>query len=227
MDLAAIIATLAPFRPAAGTFVIGVTGSVAVGKSTFAAALKAALEAAAVGQTVEIACSDGFLRPNADLEAAGILGRKGFPETYDRDAMIAALAAVRAGPAVFPVHSAVHYDIDPALARTLTAPDVLILEGLALPREALDVLIYLDAAEEHLFAWFAARFMGLWEAAQDDPTSFYARFPTREAAEAVARMVWDKVNLPNLHDHISGDRDLATLVILKDAGHGVRELRIT
>lgn len=226
MDIASVIAALAPFRPADGTFVIGVTGSVAVGKSTFAEALKAGLQAAHPGEAIEIACSDGFLRPNAELEAAGILGRKGFPETYDREAMISALAAVRAGPAVFPAHSAVHYDIDPALARTLATPDVLILEGLALPREALDVLIYLDASEEHLFAWFAARFMDLWEGAQADPTSFYARFPTREAAQDVARMVWDRVNLPNLRDHIVDARALATLVIQKGADHGVEDLRI-
>lgn len=225
MDLAPVIAALAPFRPPAGTFVIGVTGSVAVGKSTFAEGLKASLEAQG-GQSVEIACSDGFLKPNAELEAAGVLGRKGFPETYDHAAMVAALSAVRHGPALFPTHSPVHYDIDPALARTLTAPDVLILEGLALPREALDALIYLDAAEDHLFTWFAARFMGLWEGAQADATSFYARFPTREAAEQVAQMVWDRVNLPNLREHISADRAQATLVIRKAADHGFEGLQV-
>jgi type I pantothenate kinase len=223
LDLAPVIAALAPLRPPSGAFIVGVTGSVAVGKSTLTRSLKAALEGP--GQAVEIACSDGFLRPNADLAAAGLLARKGFPETYDHAAMDAALAAVRTGAAVFPAHSPTLYDIDPALARTLDAPDVLILEGLALPRGALDALIYLDAAETDLFAWFAARFMGLWEAAQGDSASFYARFPTREAAEGVARMVWDQVNLPNLRQHIAPARGLADLVIRKGPNHEIAELR--
>jgi type I pantothenate kinase len=140
--------------------------------------------------------------------------------------MAAALRGVRTGPAVFPAHSPTLYDIDPALARTLDAPDVLILEGLALPRGALDALIYLDAAEADLFAWFAARFMGLWEAAQGDPASFYTRFPTREAAEGVARMVWDQVNLPNLRQHIAPARALADLVIRKRPDHDIAELQL-
>jgi type I pantothenate kinase len=224
LDLAPVIAALVPLRPTSGTFVLGVTGSVAAGKSTLAHSLKAALEGP--GQRVEIACSDGFLRPNADLAAADLLSRKGFPETYDHAAMAAALRGVRTGPAVFPAHSPTLYDIDPALARTLDAPDVLILEGLALPRGALDALIYLDAAEADLFAWFAARFMGHWEAAQGDPGSFYARFPTREAAERVARMVWDQVNLPNLREHIAPARALADLVIRKGPNHEIAELQV-
>lgn len=226
MTIDRVLAALAPFRPGAGTFVIGVTGSVAAGKSVFAQALKAALEAAQPGARIETTCSDGFLKPNAVLAEAGVLARKGFPETYDHLAMVAALAAVRTGPAVFPAHSATLYDIDPALARTLVAPNVLILEGLALPREALDALIYLDAGEADLFAWFAARFMGLWAAAQGDPASFYARFPTREAAEGVARMVWDQVNLPNLRENIAAARDTADLVVTKAPDHGIVSLAL-
>lgn len=216
-----ILAALAPFRPPAGTFVVGITGSVAAGKSVFAQGLKSAFEAAHPGAAVETACSDGFLKPNAVLAEAGLLNRKGFPETYDHAAMAQALAAVRAGPAVFPAHSPVIYDIDPALARTLAAPDVLILEGLALPRPSLDALVYLHAEEADLFAWFAARFMGLWEAAQGDPAAFYSRFPTREAAEGVARMVWDQVNLPNLRDHILPAKAEADLVVTKAPDHAI------
>jgi type I pantothenate kinase len=128
---------------------------------------------------------------------------------------------VRRGPADFPAHSPTIYDIDPALTRTLAAPDVLILEGLALPRPSLDALIYLDAEEAHLARWFAERFMGLWDAAQGDPTSFYARFPTREAAREVATMVWERVNLPNLRDHIAAARDLADLVVTKGPDHEI------
>lgn len=221
-----VLAALAPFRPAAGAFVIGITGSVAAGKSVFAQSLKAALEAAQPGARVETACSDGFIKPNAVLAEAGLLPRKGYPETYDQAAMTQALAAVRTGAAVFPAHSPTLYDIDPALARTLTAPDVLILEGLALPRAALDALIYLDAEEADLFAWFARRFMGLWEAAQGDPAAFYSRFPTREAAEGVAKMVWDQVNLPNLRENIVTARDLADIVVTKAPDHAIAGLAL-
>jgi type I pantothenate kinase len=221
-----VLAALAPFRPATGTFVVGITGSVAAGKSVFAQGLKAAFEAAEPGARIETTCSDGFIKPNAVLAEAGLLPRKGYPETYDQAAMAAALAAVRAGPAVFPAHSPTLYDIDPALARTLDAPDVLILEGLALPRPSLDALIYLHAEEADLFAWFAARFMGLWEAAQGDPAAFYSRFPTREAAEGVARMVWDQVNLPNLRDHIAPARALADLVVTKAPDHAIAALTL-
>lgn len=221
-----VLAALDSLRPAPGTFVVGITGSVAAGKSVFAQSLKAAMEVAQPGAQVEAACSDGFLMPNAALTQAGILARKGFPETYDHAAMAAALAAVRNGPAVFPAHSPTIYDIDPDLARTLDAPDVLILEGLALPRASLDALIYLDAAEADLFAWFEHRFMGLWEAAQGDPSAFYARFPTREAAQSVARMVWDQVNLPNLREHVLPDRDRADLVITKSSDHAIAGLSL-
>jgi type I pantothenate kinase len=221
-----VLAALAPLRPAAGTFVVGITGSVAAGKSVFAQGLKAAFGAAEPGARIETTCSDGFIKPNAVLAEAGLLPRKGYPETYDQAAMTAALAAVRIGPALFPAHSPTLYDIDPALARMLNAPDVLILEGLALPRAALDALVYLDADETDLFAWFAARFMGLWEAAQGDPASFYARFPTREAAEGVARMVWDQVNLPNLRENIAPSRALADLVVTKAPDHAIASLAL-
>lgn len=226
MTLTPVLAALARFRPASGAFIVGVTGSVAVGKSVFARDLKAAFEAAQPGAVVETACSDGFLQPNAVLSQAGLLNRKGFPETYDHAAMTTALAAVRAGPAAFPAHSPTLYDIDPVLTRTLTAPDVLILEGLALPRPSLDALVYLHAEEADLFTWFAARFMGLWEAAQGDPTAFYSRFPTREAAEGVARMVWDQVNLPNLRDHIALARAEADLVVTKARDHAIAAVTV-
>lgn len=226
MDLAAVLTALAPFRPAGGTFVIGVTGSVAAGKSVFAQALRTAFETAHPDLAVETACSDGFLKPNAVLDAAGLLPRKGYPETYDHPAMAAALAAVRRGSADFPAHSPSLYDIDPALTRTLSAPGVLIFEGLALPRPALDALIYLDAAEADLFAWFEARFMTLWQAAQGDPTSFYARFPTPEAARQVAAYAWTQINLPNLRDHIAPARDLADLVVTKAPDHAIAGLTV-
>jgi type I pantothenate kinase len=119
---------------------------VAVGKSTFAAGLQAALAGSPEAPRVELVCTDGFLFDNATLEARGLTLRKGFPESYDAAGLARALAAVRAGPVEFPGYSHVTYDIDPALARRVETPDVLIVEGLGLhaPREAgLDALVYL------------------------------------------------------------------------------------
>ena len=145
---------------------------------------------------------------NAALEAKGILGRKGFPESYDVGALRAALAAVRAGPADFPGYSHAIYDIDPALTRRIEAADVVVVEGLALHEGAaslgLDALIYLDADEAHLEGWFTERLIGLWRAAEHDPTSFYAQFRhfTEPEARAFAVRVWQAINLPNLREHI-------------------------
>lgn len=223
-SLADVVAALAPFRPAVGAFIVGITGSVAVGKSVFAAALKEAYESGTLGLKVETACSDGFLHTNAVLTEAGLMQRKGFPESYDHAALAAALVAIREGVADFPVHSPTVYDIDPALTRTLTNPDVLILEGLALPPASLDALIYLDADESDLIRWFTDRFMGLWEAAQGDSAAFYSRFPTRENALFVAGYVWDQVNLPNLRDHIITARDDADLVVTKGPDHEIARI---
>jgi type I pantothenate kinase len=217
-------------RPREGTYVVGVTGSVASGKSTLAVRLETLL--AERGAQVERVATDGFLLPNPVLDARGLTNRKGFPETYDLAALAAALAAVRQGPARFPAYSHVTYDLDPAADRTLDKPDILIIEGLALgldrpPRPgAIDCLVYLDADEAHLEAWFVARFLEFWEAAESDPASFYARFRTfdRPGAEALARAVWAGINLPNLIGHISPVRAHADLVVVKGADHEILEI---
>ncbi|MBS0411577.1 MAG: type I pantothenate kinase [Proteobacteria bacterium] len=223
--LAEVGARLRERRPAFGPFLVGLTGSVASGKSTFAEALRAEIAAWPEAPTVELACTDGFLRPNAELDAAGLTNRKGFPESYDVDGLRATLAAVRQGPATFPAYSHVTYDIDPALAREIAGPDVLIVEGLSLQLDPspVDTLIYLDADEALLETWFADRFMGLWEGAEHDPASFYARFRHMDAdgARAFAGMVWNAINLPNLRDHISTARDIADLVVTKGPGHAI------
>ncbi len=224
---AAIAALLAPLRPASGPFVVGVTGSVAVGKSTFAEALKTAFERD--DHQVELVCTDGFLHSNARLEELGLTVQKGIPASYDHTALRAALEGVRHAPTRFPGYSHVTYDVDDALAREVAPPDVLVIEGLALrhpmtgPPDLLDALIYLDAEEADLERWFVARFMGLWDRAEHDPASFYARFRSmsRPEAQAFGKMVWDRINLPNLRDHIAPARALADLVVRKAGDHAI------
>lgn len=226
-DIAARIAALT----GPGVTVIGVTGSVAAGKSTLCAALAGAL----APQRVETVSTDGFLLPNATLDARRLTLLKGTPQTYDIDALFAALAQARAGATTFPTYSHVTYDPDPALARTIDRPDLLLVEGLALSplpdgrsaRDHLDALIYLDADEADLETWFLYRFMGLWHAAEHDPASFYARFRSMSEpdAEVFARGVWARINLPNLREHISLARDGADIVLRKNLDHTLMLVR--
>jgi type I pantothenate kinase len=220
-----LVAARQPGRP----LLTGLTGAVSAGKSTLAAQLADRL--AGRGLTVEVVSTDGFLKPNAVLQAEGALDLKGWPHTFDTPGMLAALAAVPSGPVQVPVHSHVTYDIDPALARRIDRPDILIAEGLNLHLRAeapahadpLDLLLYLDAEEADLEAWYVARFLGFWEAAEHDPASFYARFRAmdRDAVADLARRVWEGVNLPNLRQHIVRARPVADLVVRKGADHQI------
>jgi type I pantothenate kinase len=209
-----------------GTFVIGITGGVAAGKSTLAAELADRMAVWPPGLAVEIIGTDGFLRDNATLEAAGLTLRKGCPETYDTAALAAAIVAVRSGRANFPGYSHSRYDIDPALTRTLHRPDILIVEGLGLGGAPVDVLVYVDAAEADLEVWYVARFMALWDAGRADAASFYARFAamTPEQAEAFAHQVWRGINLPNVREHIAPLRRIAGIVVEKSSGHAIHRV---
>jgi type I pantothenate kinase len=207
-------------------FIVGITGAVAVGKSTLAAALAEVTAAWPEAPRVEVVCTDGFLLDNGTLEARGLMLRKGYPETYDAEGMRRALAGLRLGPADFPGYSHLTYDIDPALSRRIPPPDVLIVEGLGLQEPAvlgLDALLYLDADEDLLEAWFTERFLQFWRAAETDPASFYARFRQMSAEEvqALAVNVWQRINLPNLREHIVRARDRADWVVCKGPGHAI------
>ena len=207
---------------------VGVTGSVAAGKTTFCEALARRL----APLTVETLSTDGFLMPNAVLTERGVLPRKGFPETFDADAMLAALRGVRLGPVATPIHSHVVYDIDPDATRTIDRPDVLLVEGLGLSgfpdgrhaADALDLLIYLDADEDDLERWYVDRFLGFWRAAEHDPASFYARFRALDEAgvDQLARSVWTGVNRVNLRDHVLAARDRADILLRKSGDHTLR-----
>jgi type I pantothenate kinase len=223
---AALAARLAAHRRPGETLVVGITGAVAVGKSTLARQLA---EALAPAGHVEILSTDGFLKPNAVLEVEGLLMRKGFPESFDAPAMVAALAGIKSGPVTVPAYSHAIYDVDPAAARTISGADIVLVEGLGLapdadgPRPPLDLLVYIDSDEADVLGWFLDRFMGLWAAAADDPGSFYARFRHMSEAEAreFAVQVWNGINRPNWLEHIAKARPAADIVVKKAAGHGL------
>jgi type I pantothenate kinase len=209
-------------RQPGAVLVVGITGSVAVGKTTLARQVAEHLPG-----KVEIVSTDGFLKPNAVLEAQGLAMRKGFPESYDAAAMAAALAGLKSGAVTVPAYSHTIYDVDPAAARVVAGADVVLVEGLGLApddqgrRPPLDLLVYIDAQEADIIAWFLARFMNLWRAAADDPTSFYARFVHMSEAEAqaFALSVWNGINRPNWLDHIARAKPVADIVVVKAADH--------
>ena len=211
------------------SLVVGLTGSVASGKTTLAGKIEDILDKSHRAETIS---TDGFLFSNAVLEDRGQTLRKGFPETYDMTAMGDALEALAAGEAAFPVYSHVTYDVDPGLTRTIVQPDILILEGLGFqtlsppPRHDRepDILIYLDATGDNLQTWFLERFVRFWHAAKEDPSSFYANFLHMSEPELVAfaKSVWEQINLPNLREHIAPLRETADIIVLKDADHAIR-----
>lgn len=220
--LAALITPTGP-----GPALIGITGSVAAGKSMLATQLAAAL---APTHSTATLSTDGFLHPNAHLDAHGLTLRKGYPESYDTTALTTALKSLRSGPITASRHSHITYDIDPDTPQTVGPAQVILIEGLALgPRNAalLDHLIYIDASETDLEHWFTTRFMTLWHAAETDPTSFYTRFRTLDAAsaEVFAQSVWTSINLPNLRDHIAKAKPAATILLEKSADHSLRLIR--
>lgn len=223
---------LAAVRGGSGPALIGITGSVAAGKSTLAQALVAEL----APRRAQIVSTDGFLLPNAVLEPHGLLLRKGFPESYDHAAFVRTLEQLRAhGAAEVPGYSHIVFDIDPALTRSIAGADIVLAEGLGFnagppgdtPANRLDRLVYVDADEADIEAWYVARFLGFWRAAEHDPASFYARFRQLDEAQtaAVARSVWADINLPNLREHILPLRERADIVVRKAADHSLTIVR--
>lgn len=207
--------------------VVGLTGSVAVGKTTLALHI-----ATVLGTAVEVVGTDGFLFPNAVLGPWGLLERKGFPETFDDAGLADFVGAVRSGadPVAVPTYDHGTYDVgSPRIVSP--APRVVVLEGiraLAQP-ELLDVGIYLDADEGTVVDWYVSRFLGLRDAARTDPTSFYRRFLHLSDAETahVAREVWADVNGPNLRENIAPQRAVAEIVVTKRADHSIGHLQIS
>jgi type I pantothenate kinase len=228
---------LARLEEGPGAFTIGVTGGVAVGKTTFAEFLAGEMRHWPARPHVEIVSTDGFLHPNRILAERQLSYRKGFPESYDLDALIAAIDAIHAGrPVGVPRYSHVTYDVDLDNVHHIGHIDVAIVDGLHLghvkhdPRGAalLDTLIYLDADEEDIEHWFRNRLFPLMVAGRDDPKSFYHSFRhlDEEAVLAFIQRVWAGINLPNLREHIINDRDVADVVVRKARDHSVVSVRI-
>lgn len=226
-------------------FIIGVAGSVAVGKSTTARILQALLQRWPSSPKVDLVTTDGFLHPNATLEKRGLMERKGFPESYDRTRFIGFLSDVKSGLGNIkvPTYSHLVYDVVPGNEITIDRPDILIVEGLnilqpgELPASGkpivfasdfLDFSIYIDANEDHLLDWFIERFQRLRETAFRDPTSFFHKFSKLSSDEAVdmATGVWTSINLPNLTQNIRPTRSRADLILTKSQDHSIGKVSL-
>jgi type I pantothenate kinase len=211
-------------------FVVAVTGSVAVGKSAAAAALAEALRADTTRAPVSVVCTDGFLYPNRELAARGLMERKGFPETFDHDTLARFLIAVRDGaPEVHaPVYSHATYDIVDGASQRVVRPSVLILEGLPFPDDHVDFSVYLDADTADIEEWYVRRFCRFVTDAATDDASFFRVFDgySRAQADAFARQVWASINLVNLEEHILPIRELSDVILVKGPDHAVEQVRL-
>jgi len=226
-------------------YIIGVGGSVAVGKSTTARVLEALLARWPNVPHVELVTTDGFLYPNAVLTREGLMEKKGFPESYDLPALLRFLSDVKAGrrPVRAPVYSHLIYDVLPHHWVEVDRPDILIVEGLNVLQAALppkdgktipfvsdffDFSVYLDADENVLCEWYVDRFLTLRETAFRDPKSYFHRYSQLSDAEAIetATAIWTRINLVNLRENILPTRQRADLILTKGATHQVEEVAL-
>ncbi len=224
-------------------FIIGLGGSVAVGKSTTARVLQALLARWPDHPRVDLVTTDGFLRPNRVLEERGIMDRKGFPESYDVRRLIRFLEEIKRGePEVHaPVYSHVVYDIVDGEQQVLRQPDIVILEGLNVLQTGasasdearfvsdwFDFSIYVDAEEADIERWYVERFFALRETAFNDETSFFRHFAalSDDELETTARSIWSSINRPNLRANILPSRSRADLILDKGPDHEVRRVRL-
>ena len=226
-------------------YVVGIAGSVAVGKSTTARLLQALLSDWPSQPRVGLVSTDAFLFPNAYLEKRGLLNRKGFPETYDLPRLVRFLDEVKSGAAevAIPVYSHLIYDILPDQTQVIQQPDILIVEGLNILQvgskrerkqtrlfvsDFFDMTIYVDAAESDILQWFIERFLVLRATAFSDPDSFFTRFTSLSEQETIqiANYVWTEINGRNLHENILPTRERAHLILNKNSDHSIHEVKL-
>lgn len=224
-------------------FIIGIAGSVAVGKSTTARILKELLARWPSSPKVDLVTTDGFLWPNAVLREKGLMERKGFPESYDVGALLRFLSGIKAGVRAVraPLYSHLVYDVLPNEFVTIDRPDILIFEGINvlqvrdLPEDGkmvpfvsdyFDFSIYIDAEESLIHDWYVDRFMRLRQTAFRDPKSFFHRYAelTTDSALAIAEGLWSNINLKNLKENIQPTRPRADLILKKGANHLIEEV---
>ncbi|GAA3518642.1 type I pantothenate kinase [Dietzia aurantiaca] len=219
-------------------FVIGVAGSVAVGKSTSARVLRALLTRWDSHPRVDLITTDGFLHPNRELERRGLMHRKGYPESYDRRALLRFVTEVKSGAPLVraPVYSHTKYDIVPGEHIEVKRPDILIVEGLNVlqtgPRlmvsDLFDFSLYVDARIEDIEQWYIERFLELRSTSFSNPNSHFAHYAdlSDQAARLAAREIWTSINRPNLVENILPTRPRATLVLRKNSDHSIQRLRL-
>jgi len=226
-------------------YVIGIGGSVAVGKTTTARVLQALLRRWPNTPKVDLITTDGFLLPNAVLEREGLMEKKGFPESYDLPALLRFLTDVKAGrrPARAPVYSHHVYDVVPGESVEIDRPDILIVEGLnvlqagRLPKDGkaipfvsdfFDYSVYLDADEAVLERWYVERFLRLYETSFRDPKSYFHRYSKLDQKQAIetAISIWTRINLVNLRENILPTRQRASLILRKGENHLVDEVAL-
>jgi len=231
--------------PAPTPYVIGVGGSVAVGKSTFARILRALLARWPDHPRVDLVTTDGFLLPNGVLEERGQLARKGFPESYDVRSLVQFMADVKAarGAVHAPLYSHQSYDIVPGEFQVVDRPDIVIVEGLNVLQtgdgqsgkslrvfvsDFFDFSVYIDAAESDIERWYVSRFLTLRQTVFRNPRSYFHRYASLTETEAIetAQEIWRTINGVNLRENIVPTRDRARLILEKAGDHAVRRIRL-
>ena len=239
LQLATVTDTFLGTPPRPRPFVLGVAGSVAVGKSTIARVLQELLARWPHHPRVELVTTDGFLFPNAVLQARGLMERKGFPESYDRRALLDFVARAKAGEdhLEVPVYSHFAYDVLEGETRVVSRPDILILEGLnvlqaggvgAFVSDYFDFSIFVDADPEAVRRWYIERFITLSDTAFTQPEAYFHRYAnlSDEEAVAVASDIWARINEVNLFENILPTRERASLILRKAPDHSIERVRL-